>query len=482
MSQEKTSEKYRVREWLEEQYVTKNKTIKKIAEEFGYSESTLSRYKSRFGLSKNNKKVSKANYTNYNWLYNQYIEQNKTAVEIAESCGVNRGTIFDYLYKFNFRKEDEDKSTAYKSRVKKLSLKKYKVKHFNLSESVKRKREVTNLKKYSSRTYLGSKAHHENSETIVVCEKSLCQWASKIGISNIILYRWIYKNPNYTEQQFLEYVANYSSKITNIENIFSQTIDLPLYNKAFDCLSYPHLKYRPDFKLTPYSAANVDGLYWHSSAHKSDAKYHFEMRKEYEDLGLRIFQFTEDQINYKMNIVKSVVNNHLGHSARIFARKTEIVSLSQSEANDFLESTHLMGTIKSKHIGLTYQNELVMVFSYKMIGDDLKVERVSTKLDHLVVGGFSKLLKYCIKKLAPKRVNYWVDLRYGTGCHLKNYGFVHQRDTLGWKWTDFNKTYNRLRCRANMDSRKLSERAYAEELSWFKIYDAGQRLYTLEIK
>ena len=38
-------------------------------------------------------------------------------------------------------------------------------------------------------------------------------------------------------------------------------------------------------------------------------------------------------------------------------------------------------------------------------------------------------------------------------------------------------TYNRLRCRANMDNRKLSEKEYSEELGWERIYDAGQRLY-----
>jgi len=32
-----------------------------------------------------------------------------------------------------------------------------------------------------------------------------------------------------------------------------------------------------------------------------------------------------------------------------------------------------------------------------------------------------------------------------------------------------------------MDDRKLSEKKHAEELGWFKIYDAGQRLFKIII-
>jgi hypothetical protein len=42
-------------------------------------------------------------------------------------------------------------------------------------------------------------------------------------------------------------------------------------------------------------------------------------------------------------------------------------------------------------------------------------------------------------------------------------------------------TYNRLQCTANMDSRKLSEKEHAVELGWSRIYDAGQRFYSLKI-
>jgi hypothetical protein len=62
-------------------------------------------------------------------------------------------------------------------------------------------------------------------------------------------------------------------------------------------------------------------------------------------------------------------------------------------------------------------------------------------------------------------------------------GFTKKKEVLSWKWADIRSkhTYNRLKCRANMDSRNLSEKEYASELGWVKIYDAGQALFIKQI-
>ena len=94
----------------------------------------------------------------------------------------------------------------------------------------------------------------------------------------------------------------------------------------------------------------------------------------------------------------------------------------------------------------------------------------------------SKLLKSITSSGKFAKVESWVDLRYGNGVSLEKLGFKVSHETLGWKWTDFKNTYNRLKCTAKMDERELSQKEYAEELKWHKIYDAGQRLYTKAIK
>jgi hypothetical protein len=172
-----------------------------------------------------------------------------------------------------------------------------------------------------------------------------------------------------------------------------------------------------------------------------------------------------------------MINNYRKKSFRVFARKTEINVLSQKESDIFYNRTHIMGSTKARHVSLSYNDKPIMLMSFKIRDGILKIERMSSELGMLVVGGFSKLIRYLERNYSFNQIHYWVDLRYGTGNFLLNNNFILKRDTLGWKWTDFKTTYNRLRCRANMDERGLSEREHAEELGWVKIYDAGQRLY-----
>lgn len=115
--------------------------------------------------------------------------------------------------------------------------------------------------------------------------------------------------------------------------------------------------------------------------------------------------------------------------------------------------------------------------SFKIIDQTIKVDRFCSKVNFVVIGGLSKLMKFITRTSSAKNIDYWVDLRYGTGKHLEDKGFLLEKETLGWKWTDFKETYNRLKCRANMDERNLTQAEHAEEMGWVKIYDAGQRLY-----
>ena len=275
-----------------------------------------------------------------------------------------------------------------------------------------------------------------------------------------------------------ELLQNKTSLETFAENLF-ETAHFNKKPKQIKSL------YRPDFMLAPHLFVNVDGLYWHSDLQK-DKRYHFNLRQEFEKNALRIFQFREDEVYNKTNIVKSMIANALQKTPqRIYARKTICKSVSHKEADKFLVDNHLMGTTKAKHIGLFNEEGLVSVLSYKQYKNVCKIERFCSTTGTTVVGGFSKLLAHlkrnCLKPTTTEIPN-WVALRYGTGTHLSTKGFVQSKETLGWKWTDGTRTFNRLKCRANMDERKLSEKEHAKELGWFRIYDAGQRLWICKIK
>ena len=105
MSQEKISEKYKNKEWLYNQYIEQNKTIKHIAKEFGYSKTTLSRYKDRFGLKKYKVKKNTKPYANKDWLYKKYIIENKLPIILTNSKSSSTGMVnyrFSYIIRFVF--------------------------------------------------------------------------------------------------------------------------------------------------------------------------------------------------------------------------------------------------------------------------------------------------------------------------------------------------------------------------------------------
>ena len=121
---------------------------------------------------------------------------------------------------------------------------------------------------------------------------------------------------------------------------------------------------------------------------------------------------------------------------------------------------------------------MVMGFRFRKDKVSIEVSRVATLLGYRVVGGFTRLLKRIVETSDCAAVYSFCDLRYSQGDVYEKNGFVNVRESLGWSWTDFKVTYNRLQCRA---SEGRTERENAEELGWVKIYDAGQRLYKLDV-
>ena len=233
--------------------------------------------------------------------------------------------------------------------------------------------------------------------------------------------------------------------------------------------------YLPDYKI----GIEHNGLYWHSDNIREN-NYHLEKREYFESYGIKLLQFNSNEWLDATEIVKSMILSKLNKNLNKFqARKLFVKKIDRTEAKLFLESNHLMGFHpSSKSIGLVDDTGLlVSIFSYRKLNTGIEISRFCNKIHTSVAGGFSKLLSEASKIENPQFVQSFVDLRYADGKSLEKLNFINKSTTLGWKWTDGRNTFNRLKCRANMDHRKLSEKEYAKELGWFKIYDAGQRLF-----
>lgn len=507
------------KEFLSREYVQKLKTIKEISEDTKIPSSYVFKQIKTLGLKKNkidqnakamekrkNKLLEKYNVTNvfqleaikektkqtnlkkYNaehWSQNQkkYKEIkdhwiNTLGVDHPNKLKENKNKISNTLKKKNWNIINKNR--------KKSNIKKYGVEHTSELETVKNK--ITNSmvanwgvkypiqNKNLKKKILSTKK--ERGQVIIIDNMTLNEISEKYGISLNVLYKNL--NFNSTKEELKIFLDNYFNNKSYLEIIAEKNLNLKFYNKKI-------LNYRPDFKLSESAYLNFDGLYWHSELIQADKYYHFNMRKEYEDAGLRIFQFREDEVNIKFPIIQSMLNNFLNLSKnKIFARKCSIRHVDQKKANIFLNKSHIMGSIKAKHIGLYYFDELISILSYKKYKNILKIERFCSKLNYVCIGGLSKLIKFLERNIDDiEIIQSWVDLRYGNGKSLEKINFTKEKETLGWKWADLNskpkRTYNRLFCKANMDERRLSEKEHAKEMNLVKIYDAGQRLYTRRI-
>lgn len=296
----------------------------------------------------------------------------------------------------------------------------------------------------------------------------------------------------YGEQAALDYCNTYkgrrvfwTTEQSFINLLAKEFIDLKKYDRG--PIEFK-LRRKPDFRLERINKilyVNTDGLYYHCEQQK-DVKYHKELQTSFSINNQVIFQIREDELRDKSEIVKSIILNYFGiHSNKYNARACEIRRTSSKEASLFLSINHLMGSYNSaKDFGLYFEDKLVCCISVRHNKKDNSIEiaRFGSLINTSVRGGFSRLLNYVEKLYNPSRIMSFCDLRYSTGGSYQKLGFKLEKITLGWRWTDFKSTFNRLQCRANMDERKLTQAEHAKELGWYKIYDAGQAKYVKELR
>lgn len=398
-----------------------------------------------------------------------------------EAKKVNSKKTKTYLTKYGV--SHPSKAEAIKEKKRQTCLQNYNVDNPSKSETIKEKKRQTFVKNYGVEHafYLQEHKKHLEAKTIKESGQRFQVWYDELpypkpSISSF--YNWSRDLCVISLSDLQRQLDAWEQKKSALECYSETLFESSHYNKKpfqlIDC------GFRPDFKLSEHLFVNADGLYWHSE-HRKENNYHFNMRNQFEENGIRLMQFYENEIYQSPIIVKSMVQHACKQTInKIGARSCSIHNIEQKIAAKFLKENHLMSSISSKHLGLFYKEKLVSVLSYKSRKNIIKIERFCSQVHTQVNGGFSKLLKHletnCLHPHITE-IHNWVDLRYGTGNHLLAKDFVHSHDTLGWKWTDGENTYNRLRCRANMDSRNLTQVEYANELGWYRVYDAGQRLY-----
>jgi len=341
----------------------------------------------------------------------------------------------------------------------------------------------SNIERYGVPHYSMTETFKTQQSKIISCtnnqEITLKDWLHRTDYdkslpSQITINQWFPFVEFIKEEELVEKINEFNSYKTNLELFIEKELNLKHYNKK-----PPELEklYKPDFKINECLFLNIDGLYWHKEDYR-DNQYHSNLRKEFEKHNFRLLQFREDEIRAKLSIVKSIINNaSKGISKKVYARNTSTRDVSNKQAAEFLNQNHLKGAKNAKHIGLfDKDNNLISVLSWKIYKKVCKIERFCSLLNTVVIGGLSKLLTELEKRLSNQvdQYHYWVDLRYGTGNQLENFGYQISHETIGFDWTDGKNCYNRLYCIA---SETNSEKEAAAKKNLYKIYDAGQRLW-----
>jgi len=266
--------------------------------------------------------------------------------------------------------------------------------------------------------------------------------------------------------------VNFKSHKTDIETIIEVILNNLgeefVFNKKLKCLNY-----KPDFVIRDYLIIEADGLMYHSDLYNNDKKYHKTKHDNYVDNGYLPLFFRSDEIIGKTEIVQSIIESKLGISKnKIYARKCEVVKdKKSSHYKEWFQKNHLMGNGSGRVYSLTYSGKTVACMSIVKKKTHIEVSRFSNLLNTTVVGGFSKLLKQFVIDLNPSEVVSFVDMRYGNGQSLEKLGFVEKSNYMSFKWTDFNKTYHRMKYKSNS----------GYDFNMHKIWDCGQKRFSLKI-
>lgn len=128
----------------------------------------------------------------------------------------------------------------------------------------------------------------------------------------------------------------------------------------------------------------------------------------------------------RQEAVTYFVQDKLGKSKKLGARKTELVEVDTDDAREFFERYHLQGFGPGYlYLGLEKDGELVGCSSWSMQGANIELNRMAFK--GRVAGGFSKMLKGLLRHetYADQPIFSFVDPRYAVGNSYEKVGFKY---------------------------------------------------------
>lgn len=229
-----------------------------------------------------------------------------------------------------------------------------------------------------------------------------------------------------------------------LENILSKI--LTKNNINFVANSYKLIPPKQiDFYLSDFNIGiECNGHYTHSFSPGDKAKdYHHSKYIEATNRGIRLFQFWEEDIRDKPEIVESIILNACGlNLVKIDARKCTVADITCNQLADFCDKNHLQGAPAKnvKGVGLYNNDVLVSVMGFTESRSHTTIQRFCSVLGYNVRGGFSKL----VSAIPGNTIKTYSSNDISNGSLYEKNGFVMTADRKYDMWyTDFKNLFNR---------------------------------------
>jgi len=123
------------------------------------------------------------------------------------------------------------------------------------------------------------------------------------------------------------------------------------------------------------------------------------------------------------------------------------------------------------------------IFDSKVNDNDYELVRFCNKLNHVVIGGPSKLLNKFIKDYCPNKIVSYCDISWTSGNLYKKLGFVLTNTTKpNYYYVVNKKRENRINYQKHKlvkigGNQLLSEKEIMEEKGFYRIYNCGNHKY-----
>ena len=255
------------------------------------------------------------------------------------------------------------------------------------------------------------------------------------------------------------------------------------------------------------TAIEYDGILWHSygtgypnNFSALNKKYHLNKTNLVEEKGYQLFHIFENEwLNpIKKKIWQSIIQcklNMIPKDNVIFARKCHIRKISSNDAKIFLEYNHMQGSRHAKvNLGLFYQDKLISLMTFGASAFNKKYEyeliRFCSKINHRVIGGASKLLKYFERNYNPKSIVTYANRRWSQGGLYRalDFTFLHNSEP-NYFYVKHNTIYSRnlfqkhmLKDKLELFDENLTELQNMINNGYRIIYDCGNKVYSKEYK